>query len=46
MASDSLLAINKFASPLPLSALWILSTYWLAQLCIAASLPARGKVRA
>jgi uncharacterized membrane protein YhhN len=46
MASDSLLAINKFASPLPLSALWILSTYWLAQLCIAASLPARGSVRA
>lgn len=46
MASDSLLAINKFASPLPLSALWILSTYWLAQLCIAASLPARGRVRA
>ncbi|MBX3626842.1 MAG: lysoplasmalogenase [Rhizobacter sp.] len=46
LASDSLLAINKFASPLPLSALWILSTYWLAQLCIAASLPARGRVRA
>lgn len=46
LASDSLLAINKFASPLPLSALWILSTYWLAQLCIAASLPARGSVRA
>lgn len=39
MASDSLLAINKFASPLPLSALWILSTYWLAQLCIAGALP-------
>jgi uncharacterized membrane protein YhhN len=38
MASDSLLAFNKFATPLPLSALWILSTYWLAQLCIAASL--------
>jgi uncharacterized membrane protein YhhN len=46
MASDSLLAINKFASPLPLSALWILATYWLAQLCIAASLPARSSVRA
>lgn len=43
MASDSLLAINKFASPLPLAALWILSTYWLAQLCIAASLPARRR---
>ncbi len=40
MASDSLLAINKFAAPLPASALWVLSTYWVAQLCIAASLPA------
>jgi uncharacterized membrane protein YhhN len=46
MASDSLLAINKFASPLPLSALWILSTYWLAQLCIAAALPARRPITA
>lgn len=38
MASDSLLAINKFATPLPLSPLWILATYWLAQWCIASSL--------
>ena len=38
MASDSLLAINKFAAPLPLSALWILLTYWVAQWCIAGSL--------
>jgi uncharacterized membrane protein YhhN len=41
MASDSLLAINKFATPLPLSALWILLTYWLAQWCIAGSLAPR-----
>jgi uncharacterized membrane protein YhhN len=41
MASDSLLAFNKFASPLPLSAFWILSTYWLAQGCIAAALSRR-----
>lgn len=41
MASDSLLAINKFAQPLPASALWILATYWLAQGCIARSLGAR-----
>lgn len=41
MASDSLLAINKFAAPVPLSALWILSTYWLAQWCIASSLKRR-----
>jgi uncharacterized membrane protein YhhN len=38
MASDSLLAINKFATPLPASALWILATYWAAQMCIARSL--------
>lgn len=38
MLSDSLLAINKFAVPLPLSALWILLSYWLAQWCIASAL--------
>jgi uncharacterized membrane protein YhhN len=38
MASDSLLAINKFAAPLPLAALWILASYWLAQGCIASAL--------
>ncbi|MEO8152492.1 MAG: lysoplasmalogenase [Rhizobacter sp.] len=38
MASDTLLAFNKFASPVPLSALWILLTYWLAQWCIASTL--------
>jgi len=41
MVSDSLLAFNKFAAPLPLSSLWILATYWAAQWCIANSL--RGK---
>lgn len=41
MASDSLLAINKFAVPLPLSSLWILLTYWLAQWCIASALRPR-----
>lgn len=40
MVSDGLLAINKFSSPLPLSALWILLSYWLAQWCIASSLKA------
>ena len=43
MASDSLLAINKFAVPLPLAALWILATYWVAQFCIAGSLHALEK---
>ncbi|MGY4831372.1 lysoplasmalogenase [Sphaerotilaceae bacterium SBD11-9] len=41
MASDTLLAFNKFNAPLPLSALWILLTYWLAQWCIASSLKAQ-----
>ena len=44
MVSDSLLAINRFATPLPLASLWILLSYWLAQACIAASLPARAAV--
>lgn len=35
MASDALLATNKFGAPLPLASLWILSTYWSAQWCIA-----------
>jgi uncharacterized membrane protein YhhN len=44
LASDSLLAFNKFAQPLPLSALWILLTYWLAQWCIASAMkPAAGQ---
>jgi uncharacterized membrane protein YhhN len=35
IASDALLATNKFAGPLPLASLWILATYWSAQWCIA-----------
>jgi uncharacterized membrane protein YhhN len=35
MASDTLLAINKFVTPLPVSALWVLSSYYVAQLLIA-----------
>jgi uncharacterized membrane protein YhhN len=41
MSSDSLLAVNKFVVPLPASALWILATYWAAQMCIARALPRR-----
>ena len=40
LCSDSLLAINRFAMPLPLSGLWILATYWSAQGLIASWLPA------
>jgi uncharacterized membrane protein YhhN len=35
LCSDALLATNRFAAPLPLSGLWILLSYWLAQWCIA-----------
>jgi uncharacterized membrane protein YhhN len=45
MASDSLLAFNKFVQPLPLSALWILLTYWLAQWCIARALKPGARSR-
>jgi len=38
MTSDSLLAVDKFVAPLPLAALWILATYWIAQSFIASSL--------
>lgn len=38
MTSDTLLAFNKFSALVPLSALWILATYWLAQGLIARSL--------
>ena len=34
LLSDSLLAINRFVTPVPLSALWILSTYYAAQILI------------
>ena len=35
MLSDSLLAINRFVQPLPLSGLWVLSSYYAAQVLIA-----------
>ncbi|MBE7939127.1 MULTISPECIES: lysoplasmalogenase family protein [Ramlibacter] len=35
MASDSLLAVNRFALALPLAPLWVLSTYYGAQWLIA-----------
>jgi uncharacterized membrane protein YhhN len=41
LTSDALLATNRFAGALPLSGLWILATYWLAQWCIASWLEPR-----
>jgi uncharacterized membrane protein YhhN len=34
MASDTLLAINKFALPLPMAQFWVLGTYYAAQVLI------------
>jgi uncharacterized membrane protein YhhN len=45
MLSDSLLAFNKFATPLPAASLSILASYWLAQGFIAGSLQSTGQVR-
>jgi uncharacterized membrane protein YhhN len=35
MASDTVLAVNRFALPVPAAGLWILATYWTAQWLIA-----------
>ena len=35
MVSDTVLAVNRFALPLPAAGLWILATYWAAQWLIA-----------
>jgi len=42
VASDALLATNKFMTPLPAASLWILTTYWAAQWCIASWLGRRA----
>jgi uncharacterized membrane protein YhhN len=42
MASDTLLAYNKFHAPLPLAPLWILGTYYSALLLVARSVEAGG----
>jgi uncharacterized membrane protein YhhN len=34
MLSDALLAVDRFVSPLPLAALWVLATYYAAQILI------------
>lgn len=42
MASDSLLAINRFVHPLPWSPLWVLSTYYAAQALIVTGMLGRA----
>jgi len=41
LLSDTLLALNRFVTPLPLAPLWVLSTYYAAQLLIVRGLLAR-----
>ena len=38
MLSDTLLAINRFVTPLPMSQVWVLSTYYAAQCLIVAGM--------
>jgi uncharacterized membrane protein YhhN len=38
MLSDSLLATNKFVSPLPMPQVWVLGTYYAAQVLIVAGM--------
>lgn len=38
MLSDSLLATNKFVSPVPMSQVWVLGTYYTAQVLIVAGM--------
>lgn len=42
LCSDAMLAFNRFHSPLPMAALWILGPYWAAQCLIASALAPRG----
>lgn len=35
MASDSVLALDRFVQPIPMAILWVLATYYAAQFCIA-----------
>ena len=43
MLSDSLLATNRFVQPLPMSQLWVLSTYYIAQLLIVLNVLPRAQ---
>jgi uncharacterized membrane protein YhhN len=45
MASDTLIALNRFVSPVPLASLWILSTYYLAQVLIVLQVAPRRQLQ-
>lgn len=42
MASDALLAMNRFVMPLPVSAFWVLSSYYVAQCLMVAGMLRSG----
>lgn len=37
VASDALLALDRFSASIPMASVWVLTTYWIAQWCIARS---------
>jgi len=41
MLSDALLATDRFVTPLPLAPVWVLSTYYAAQMLIVSGWLAR-----
>ncbi|MEZ5637968.1 MAG: lysoplasmalogenase family protein [Burkholderiaceae bacterium] len=46
MLSDTLIAINRFLTPVPLASLWILGTYYLAQMLIVLHAPGHAATTA
>lgn len=44
MLSDALLAINRFAQPLPMAQFWVLATYYAAQVLIVRNVAGRAPV--
>ena len=43
VASDALLALDRFSAPIPLASTFVLATYWIAQWCIARSVRVTGR---
>ena len=42
MLSDTLIAINRFAQPLPMAAFWVLASYYVAQVLIVRNVRPAG----
>jgi len=43
VVSDTLIAVNRFVTPIALSSLWILASYYLAQTLILFNMPAANR---